>query len=83
MSKYPLNGKNYTKADDLEMMTHPNDWPKWPWLYVKRPGLDTGAVFADDTDPDPFVIREYAKAGNVKCTYPNAQAAIDDGWKVD
>lgn len=42
--KYPLNGSHYTEADDLEMLSHFEDWPAV--LHVKRghPATEWGTV---------------------------------------
>lgn len=79
--KYPLNGTHYTEADDVEMLSHPEDWPS-P-LHVKRghPATEHGIVnlairgarlirFPDDDDRPPM-------------HYENSAAMVADGWRID
>ncbi len=79
--KYPLNGTHYTEADDLEMLSHPDDWPPG-YLFVKRgsPATEFGVVENIGT---MRAIHGTASSTGKEWSYPDAQSMVADGWRVD
>ncbi len=87
----PLNGENYTRADDELMMTTPDEWPRWPWLPLRKtPGWTVGAMFgAPEPDGsiqiwlvnifDPLLD---SLAGKEMEEYASPKEACDAGWRV-
>lgn len=89
--KYPLNGTHYTEADDLEMLSHPEDWG--PLLFVKRghPAHEVGVVRQVGAGGVGRLI--YFTVERVELLmvllerppmhYESAEAMVADGWRVD
>jgi len=76
-----------TRADEIEMMNSPERWPfaELPLKQRIRHGKDGfpdfGFVLRGDHTA-PFIIQ--LRGGTEKtATYPDAGAAVDDGWVVD
>ncbi len=80
----------------LAFLSSPNDWLNWPICPVKKnkPGggmPELGIVFSDP-DAIRFTVYvvpmyEYMKNGlsgdTPRSDYDSAEAAVDDGWRVD
>ncbi len=81
--------RKHTDVDQIDMMTHPDKWPRWPYLpLIKNDSksiLDRriGYLIADST----FTVHE----GNIFMPDPNTSAVpyktanevLADGWVVD
>jgi len=82
---------------DLQKMNSRNDWPRWPWLPMKRimsdGSLQCSLLHADSDATKPaylylvnlFEVRSYFPTSDMPTTreYVDFQAMLDDGWKVD
>lgn len=87
----PLNGEYYTEADDVLMMTTPDQWPQWPFLPLKRRGeTKAGLLYGDPRDDGRiivYIVNMFSPMLDLKAAdqieYVDAQAAVDDGWRVD
>lgn len=84
------------RALDLKRMQAPGNWPKWPWLPMKRNvdgDLQCAVFHADDTDPkaqpklyfiNMFQIVTYFPTREMTSQqYESIGAIIEDGWKID
>jgi len=85
----------HTKAEDKEFIEHPERWPRWPNLPMKRPFfLDPphhGLINADlptwvwIVGPEQFA--QMITTGKMYMTdhreYPSIDSLLDDGWVVD
>ena len=89
----------WDKERQLDMIEHPERWPRWPWLPLKRANhggaytFETGVLV--DVDMAPTISA--AMANTVFCTnvynpeikkcerheYESMDALLDDGWVVD
>jgi hypothetical protein len=73
----------------LDMLQSPQEWPKWPWLPIKRYQKENtwpecGLVYADGA----FKVYRYHYGSTVVevanfTEYPSPQAIVADGWIVD
>lgn len=88
----PLNGEFYTKDDDALMLTTPNEWPRWPYLPLKKSISEVGFCYGDPPEDGRIVVYlgnmmdpMLGSAGGTRKskTYASANACVDDGWKVD
>lgn len=80
----PLNGTNYTREDDLAMMSTPSAWPNGPRLPVKRRG--EFGVIVEGEGPVVHPLRLRAGDGPSAVaprTYGSWDELLDDGWVVD
>lgn len=68
--------------DDLGMMRRADLWPRWPFLYVKRPRWDCG-VLVEDRDTKEALPTVYTADGEVKERYESLEKLVSDGWVID
>lgn len=87
----------HTEQDELNMMSNPGLWPRWPWLPMKRRKVgdlpDTGLLHADAEAGKPTKLYKgnlYEGLGWFPRhdqafwkEYPNFDAIVADGWVVD
>jgi hypothetical protein len=82
------------ERDDLVMMQHPEQWPRWPKLPVVRRSefkKNTGVLlelgFHDDVKPTVYLINLFdpiLKLSDIEqIKYESFDALIADGWHVD
>lgn len=78
--------------NDSEMMGNPDKWPLWPFLPVKRRSNTVEAKdlgFLIDDGVSLIVYISYLPSGPIdldqvmQLVYPNKEAMLKDGWKVD
>lgn len=84
MPKYPLNGKQFTTADDVAMIDDPGHWPNWPILPLKRDPFQVGTIHADY--PHRVYLAGMFDGINADTPYEeftSAQDVVDNGWRVD
>lgn len=76
---------------DIEMMKNPLNWPRWPWLPLKRCTRpedgqwdEFGVIYADvDDRPIVVTILFNNDLSDKKCKYDSFEAVAADGWHVD
>lgn len=91
-----MNPYEKTK-DDLGMMQHPMEWPKWPVLPIKRIKIDPKSGYRDtecaimyaDGTPRVYLCSMYSLSSDKPLsaipnkTYPSYNDLVADGWRVD
>jgi hypothetical protein len=86
----PINGEFYTQADDELMMITPDEWPRWPWLPLKKPDWVVGAMFGGpepDGSIEIWLVNIFdplldSLAGKECERFATPKEACDAGWKV-
>ena len=75
---------------DLEMMSSPNDWPRWPQLPLKRwrdGEMDCGVIVEWASGVRPIIylknLFQNFAADTPTVEYPSLEALVADGWVVD
>ena len=85
---------NYMR--DLEMAMHPDRWPVWPQLPLKRSTSEYGDLrsvgrLIERGLSDPPQIQPIVYLGVIftkpnpdeRIEYPSLEAVFEDGWRVD
>lgn len=82
------------REQDVRKMLSRNDWPRWPWLPLKRwvdGNMETAVLHADEPEVSPrihhtnvFAVRTYFPTPEMRTTqFANLRAIVDAGWMVD
>jgi hypothetical protein len=78
-----------TREAEHEMMTHPDEWPAWPVLPLKKRGKpgETGFltedVMGEPIKPSVRIGNIYAAESGPVVQYGSFEALLDAGWVVD
>lgn len=83
----------YGREKDIEMMSNPENWPRWPRLPIKRSDptgnhqVEIGVMLALEGHLTMvFKTNMFAKIDHAttdKYVYSDYEAIADDGWVVD
>ena len=83
------------KSDDLDMLKNPGLWPLWPILPMKRSGWECGVIACARREKDSpvrfflwtrgmFEMEPgYLDFDSADKVYADAEAVVDDGWRID
>lgn len=92
-SKCPECDRHMRIARDFNMIMHPNNWPKWPLLPMKRHGDRTpscGVIVGDPSKfgtvcflPGAYIFRMPEDTQTRETQIVPALQLLEDGWQVD
>ena len=95
MDKDTLAALFTMKESDKEFINHPDKWPAWPLLPMKKSdghGDNEFAIIAEVMSDSPWSMTLYLKANifmmkplkdYIKKVYTSTDEMLNDGWRVD